>query len=75
MGDLWMRKRERTRRTRDPQHEAEVWAQKIADCDQRRSAYQDQQAAGLMTLEELGTKLRELNNTRSTASAAQRSAN
>jgi hypothetical protein len=32
-----------------------------------RSAYQDQQAAGLMTLEELGTKLEELENTRSTA--------
>ena len=58
---------ERASRTRDPEHEAEVWAQKIAECDQRRGAYQDQQAAGLMTLEELGCKLRELDNTRRTA--------
>jgi site-specific DNA recombinase len=58
---------ERTSRTRDPKHEAEVWTQKIAECDQRRSAYQDQQAAGFMTLEELGAKLRELDNTRRAA--------
>jgi site-specific DNA recombinase len=58
---------EQTSRTRDPEHEAEVWAQKIAECDQSRSAYQDQQAAGLMTLEELGSKLRELDNTRRAA--------
>lgn len=58
---------ERTNRGGDPEHEAEVWAQKIAKCVRLRSAYQDQQAAGLMTLEELGTKLEELENTRSTA--------
>jgi chromosome segregation ATPase len=58
---------ERTSRTRDPEQEAEVWAQKIAECDQRRSAYQDQQAAGLMTIEELGAKLRELDNGRRAA--------
>jgi site-specific DNA recombinase len=58
---------ERTSRARDPEQEAEVWAQRIADCDQRRGAYQDQQAAGLMTLDELGSKLRELDNTRRTA--------
>jgi hypothetical protein len=58
---------ERFERVRDPEHEAEVWAQKIAECDRKRSAYQDQQAAGLMTLEELGSKLRELHNTRTTA--------
>jgi chromosome segregation ATPase len=58
---------ERTLRARDPEHEAGTWAQKIAECDQRRSAYQDQQAAGLMTLEELGSKLRELDNTRRAA--------
>jgi hypothetical protein len=55
---------ERFERARDPEHEAEVWAQKIAECDHKRSAYQDQQAAGLMTLEELGVKLSELDNTR-----------
>jgi len=58
---------ERTNRGGDPEHEAKVWAQKIAECARLRSAYQDQQAAGLMTLEELGTKLEELENTRSTA--------
>jgi site-specific DNA recombinase len=41
----------------DPEHEAEVWAQRIAECTQLRNAYQDQQAAGLMTLEELASKL------------------
>ena len=58
---------ERTSRARDPEHEAEVWAQKIAECHQRRSAYQDQQATGLMTLEELGYKLKELDNARRAA--------
>jgi chromosome segregation ATPase len=58
---------ERTSQARDPEHEAEVWAQKIAECDRRRSAYQDQQAAGLMTLDELGSKLRELDDTRRAA--------
>jgi site-specific DNA recombinase len=55
---------ERSSRAQNPEHEAERWAQRIADCAQRRSAYQDQQAAGMMSLEELGSKLRELNNTR-----------
>jgi hypothetical protein len=32
-----------------------------------RNAYQDQQAAGLMTLEELGAKLKDLDETRSHA--------
>ena len=55
---------ERTSKAQDPEHEAELWAQRIADCDRRRSAYQDQQAAGLMSLEELGSKLKDLDNTR-----------
>jgi len=55
---------ERASRAQNPEHEAERWAQMIADCARRRSAYQDQQAAGMMSLEELGSKLRELNNTR-----------
>jgi flagellar motility protein MotE (MotC chaperone) len=48
----------------DPQREAEVWTEKIAECDRLRSAYQDQQATGLMTLDELGRKLKELDRTR-----------
>jgi site-specific DNA recombinase len=59
--------REQLLRSGDPHREAQVWAQKLAECDQRRSAYQDQQAARLMTLEELGTKLKELDNSRRTA--------
>jgi site-specific DNA recombinase len=33
------------------------WLRRIEDCDRRRAAYQDQQADGLMTREELRTKL------------------
>jgi hypothetical protein len=55
---------ERTSKAQDPEHEAELWAQRISDCDRRRSAYQDQQAAGLMSLEELGAELKDLDNTR-----------
>lgn len=47
----------------DPRREAEHWAKKLAECDRLRSAYQDQQAAGLMTLDELGRKLGELDRT------------
>lgn len=48
----------------DPDREAEVWAETIAECARLRNAYQDQQAAGLMTLEELGSKLREVEERR-----------
>ena len=58
---------ERTRGARNPEREAGEWAERIAACDRRRGAYQDQQAAGLMTLDELGSKLRELDNTRRAA--------
>jgi site-specific DNA recombinase len=51
----------------DPQREAEAWTEKITECDRSRSAYQDQQAAGLMTLDELGCKLKELESTRELA--------
>lgn len=44
----------------DPKAEAKVLAERIAGCDRLRSAYQDQQAAGLMTLEELAARLEEL---------------
>jgi hypothetical protein len=53
----------------DPRREAEVWTKKIAECDRLRSAYQDQQAAGLMTLDELGSKLKELDRIRELARA------
>ncbi len=44
---------ERKDRRGDPEQEAQLWAEKLAECARLRAAYQDQQAAGLMTLEEL----------------------
>ena len=46
-----------------------MWAQKAAECARLRGAYQDQQAAGLMSLAELGSKLEELESTRRMAEA------
>ncbi len=60
---------ERAASSRSPGEEAAVWAKKIEECDRLRSAYQDQQAAGLMTLEELGSKLKGLEETRKLAQA------
>ena len=51
----------------DPEQEAGFWEEKIAEYSRLRSAYQDQQAAGLMTLEELGSKLAKLEVTRKIA--------
>jgi hypothetical protein len=56
--------RERDGRRSDPGREAAVWAEKAAECSRLRGAYQEQQAAGLMTLAELGSKLEELESTR-----------
>jgi hypothetical protein len=55
---------ERATGPQDATKEAKVWKQKIVECARKRSAYQDQQAAGLMTLEELGSKLQELGDAR-----------
>jgi hypothetical protein len=60
---------ERYGRYSDPEREAAVWAEKAAECARLRGAYQDQQAAGLMTLAELGSKLEELESTRQMAEA------
>jgi hypothetical protein len=50
---------------RDPREDkATIWEEKIAECSRLRSAYQDQQATGHMTLEELSAKLAELEGTR-----------
>jgi site-specific DNA recombinase len=51
----------------NPNREAEVWAKKLAEVDRKRSAYQDQQAEGLITLDELRSKLAALEDTRDTA--------
>jgi hypothetical protein len=48
----------------DPQSTAKARADKMAECVRLRAIYQDQQAAGLMTLEEMGKKLSELDEIR-----------
>ena len=52
-----------------PERESKAWIDKLEECDRLRKAYQQQQAAGLMTLEELGAMLRELEGTREVAEA------
>jgi hypothetical protein len=59
--------REREAGRRDSEGEARLWEDRIAECTRLRSAYQDQQAAGLMTLEELATKLARVEETRGVA--------
>jgi len=58
---------EQETRNGDLTDETEVWTEKIAECDRLRSTYQDQQAAGLMTMEELGSKLMDLEDMRKAA--------
>jgi site-specific DNA recombinase len=51
----------------DPEQERQAWLGKLADADRRRGAYQDQQAAGLMTLDELRAKITALDEAREIA--------
>jgi site-specific DNA recombinase len=60
---------ERAAGLRAPEKEFTAWAEKIEKCDRSRKAYQDQQAAGLMTMEELRESLGELENARRLAQA------
>jgi site-specific DNA recombinase len=53
--------------TRNPDDDVASWLRAVDECDRKRGAYQDQQAAGLMTLDELADKLRELDRTKATA--------
>ncbi len=53
----------------DPKRESRAWVEKLAECDRVRKAYQQQQAAGLMTMEELGAMLKDLEETRRVAEA------
>ena len=53
--------------SRNPEEELAVWAAKIEECGRLRRAYQDQQAAGLMTMEELREKLGEVEGAREVA--------
>ena len=56
--------RERNGSRGDLNWEARVWAEKLAEADRMRAGYQELAAKGLMTLEELGARLGELENTR-----------
>jgi hypothetical protein len=51
----------------NPNQEAEAWAKKLSETERKRSAYQDQQAEGLITLDELRTKLAALEEARAVA--------
>ena len=53
--------------TRNPDEGAIGWLRIVEECDRKRAAYQDQQAAGYMTLDELGSKLAQLDESRTTA--------
>jgi hypothetical protein len=53
--------------TRNPDEAVTSWLRVVEDCNRKRAAYQDQQAAGLMTLNELADKLRALDQTKATA--------
>lgn len=54
---------------RDPLKEAKTWDGKLDECSRLRREYQKQQAAGLMTIEELREMLEELEETRKLAQA------
>jgi hypothetical protein len=51
----------------NPNREAEAWAKALLEVERKRSAYQDQQAEGLITLDELRTKLAALEEARTVA--------
>jgi site-specific DNA recombinase len=60
---------ERNGRNGNPEREAKGWVERVAECDRLRRNYQDQQAAGLMTLEELRERIGELEEARRLALA------
>lgn len=52
----------------DPEREAKVWLDKLAETEHKRSGFQDMAAEGLITFDELRTKLATLDEeTRETA--------
>jgi hypothetical protein len=51
----------------DPEREARAWLDKLAEADRMRAGYQELAAKGLMTFEELGARLEELEDTRQVA--------
>jgi hypothetical protein len=65
--DTMIEHKRKVRHRGDPEREAKTWLEKIAETDRKRNAYQDQQAEGLLTLDELRTKLLALEESRKTA--------
>jgi site-specific DNA recombinase len=51
----------------DPEREAKVWLEKLADAERKRSSFQDMAAEELITFDELRTKLAALQETCETA--------
>ena len=51
----------------DPRQELELWHERLREAERMRSGYQDLAARGLLTHEELGSKLAALEETRETA--------
>ncbi len=51
----------------DPDREVKAWLQRISEVDRMRGNYQEMAAKGLITFEELGDKLGQLQETRATA--------
>ena len=62
-----MLERERRAERGEPDEEAGFWAERIAECARMRAGYQELVAGGLMTPEELGARLVELEDARTTA--------
>lgn len=51
----------------DPEREAKLWLERIAEADRRRGTFQDMAVEGLITFDELRAKLAALEDTRKTA--------
>ncbi len=58
---------ERGRIHGNPERETKVWLDELAEVDHRRSAFQDMAAEGLISFDELRTKLASLEETRQLA--------
>jgi site-specific DNA recombinase len=60
---------ERTGMLGDPQREAKAWLKKLSEIDSKRSRFQDMAAEGLITFDELRSKLEEAEKIRERAQA------
>src|SRR5215207_1833266 len=58
---------ERAGMLRDPQQQAKTWLKKLSEVDSKRSRFQDMAAEGLITFDELRSKLEEAEQTRGRA--------